>query len=291
MGVRSVRLRPDCRNNMRYMLTAAIIVTVSLVVAAQPADLLAARAAMSAAIAAQDKPAYAQFLSDDITSIDSAGKLRDKAAAVAEMPAGNAQTNAEISEYEDSAVIAIGYDRAGESPARIIQAWSRKPVGWQMVAFQGVRAIGTVAPSSQASSPMPPSSQPERDRDSVMRTIEALRSASTNHDEQAWAALVTDRFVATSSTGAFQRKADVARRIATGASAGDVLDVRQISVRVHGTLAVANFLLVDPGNTEFWRTAIFINQRNSWREAAEITTTITGAARATRPAPMTDHQP
>jgi ketosteroid isomerase-like protein len=59
---------------MRYMLTAA----------------------MSAAIAAQDKPAYARFLSDDITSIDSAGKRRDKAAAVAEMPVGNAQTHAEI---------------------------------------------------------------------------------------------------------------------------------------------------------------------------------------------------
>ena len=99
---------------------------------------------MSAATARGDRLAFSRFLSDDITSIDSAGKLRNKTTAVEEMPPGNSQVSAEIVHYGDGAVVAIGYGLAGESPARILQAWSRKEDQWQMVAFQGLRAVGNV---------------------------------------------------------------------------------------------------------------------------------------------------
>jgi hypothetical protein len=92
-------------------------------------SLAAARQEMSAATARQDKAAFARFLSDDITSIDSAGKLRNKSAAIEDMPSGSSQVSAEIIEYGNGAVVAIG--REGDSPARIIQAWVRKNNEWQ----------------------------------------------------------------------------------------------------------------------------------------------------------------
>lgn len=263
---------------MKYILGPALSLF-SIVVSAQ-SGLVVARAEMSAAIARGDRLTYSRFLSDDITSIDSAGKLRNKTAAVEEMPSGNSQVKAESVDYGDGAIIAIGYSLAGESPARILQAWSRKEDQWQMVAFQGVRAVGNVTPATQRSSALPPSSGSEYDRAAIQRTLEEVRRAARSGEAQAWGGLVTDRFLATSPTGIFQRKADLMRDLDTAARRDEGLSITEMSVRIHGTLAVATMRIRGRASAEFWRTAILVKAKNGWRQAAEITTPITGAARA-----------
>jgi hypothetical protein len=106
---------------MKHLAGAIVSVLLALPVSAQSPGLAQARKDMNTAAARQDKVAFASFLSNDLTSVDSAGKLRDKAAAIEDMPPGNAQTNAEVNAYGDGAVVAIGYNPSGESPARIIQ--------------------------------------------------------------------------------------------------------------------------------------------------------------------------
>jgi hypothetical protein len=92
------------------------------------------------------------------------------------------QVSAEVSDYGDAAVVAIGYGRSGESPARIMQAWARIADGWQMVAFQGVRAKSAVTPSTQPSSALPPSSGPQTDREAIQKTLDAIDEAIRSGD-------------------------------------------------------------------------------------------------------------
>ncbi len=260
---------------MTYVLGVVVSMLLSLVVSTQSSGLAEARNEMSAATLRGDRPAFARFLSDDIASIDSAGKLRDKAAAVDEMPRGSSQVAADIREHGDGAVVAIGLP--GESPARIIQAWARKGSQWQMVAFQGVRAGRDVTPATQPSSALPVSSGPEPERRAIQKTLDALEQAARVGDAQMWGVHVTDTFVAASPIGEFQRKDDVMRDIAGRANA--VLSIRDISLRIHGTLAAATMHL-RAQDLEFWRTAILVSEAGKWRIAAEITTPITGAARS-----------
>jgi hypothetical protein len=110
-------------------------------------------------------------------------------------------------------------------------------------------------------------------------------------DAQTWTALLTDRFLSTSATGEFQRKADLMRDISLARRIDEPVSVEEASVRVHGTLAVANMRLRGQGNVDSWRTAILIKENGRWQEAAEITTPITGAARSSSPSTMTDHRP
>jgi len=264
---------------MRYVLGTALSLF-SIAVSAQPSGLVRAREEMSAATARGDRLAFSRFLSDDITSIDSAGKLRNKTTAVEEMPPGNSQVSAEIVDYGDGAVVAIGYGLAGESPARILQAWSRKEDQWQMVAFQGVRAVGNVTPATQRSSALPPSSGSEYDRAAVQRTLEDVRRAANTGEAKTWGVLVTDQFLATSLTGIFQRKAELMRDLGMAGRRDDPLSIAEMSVRIHGTLAVATMRIRDRANAEFWRTAILAKDSDRWRQAAEITTPITGTARS-----------
>jgi hypothetical protein len=268
---------------MRLHFTAASLMLFHAVAAAQSPGLVEARNEISAVAARHDKVAYARFLSDDITSIDSAGKLRDKAAAVEDMPTGRPQVDAEIADYGDGAVVAIGYLRTGEAPARIIQAWSRKGGRWQMVAFQGVRATGNVTPSTQASSALPASSGAESDRTAVQRTLDSLTRAADAGDAKAWGTLVTNRFVETSSTGKFRGKTDVMREMNSAQRPNDAPSVDQTSIRVHGGLGVATMHLRGRGSAEFWRTAVLVRENGRWRLAAQITTPITGAARTSIP--------
>jgi hypothetical protein len=65
-----------------------------------------------------------------------------------------------------------------------------------------------------------------------------------------------------------------------GGRKDEPLNIDEMSVRIHGTLAVVNMRIRDRENNEFWRTAIFVKEINQWRAAAEITTPITGTARA-----------
>lgn len=265
---------------MRYVLTTAGAIALSSVVNAQSQSLVEARAAMSAAIAMQDRTAYGRLLSEDFTSVDSAGRLRNKSAAIGEMPPGNSQSSAEIVDYGDGAVVAIGYARTGESPARIIQAWSRVGGEWRMMAFQGVRASG-VTPASQPSSTLPSSAGSASDRIEIQQTLEALWRAAHARDAAAWSSLVTDRYLATSPSRNFQDNDAVIRQFAVAESAEAPPTAQETSVRVYGKFAVANVRLASPlDRSESWSTVVLIKDSARWRAAAEITTPLTGAARS-----------
>ena len=273
--------------NMRYLLTTAVTIALSSAPHAQPRSLVEARAALSAAIAAQDRVAYGRLLSDDVTSVDTAGRLRNKLAATDEMPTGNSQSTAEIVDYGDGAVVLIGYTRTGESPARIIQAWAQVEGRWQMVAFQGVRASG-VTPSSQASSTLPTGRGSALDRSAIQQTLEALWRTAHARDSAQWAALVTERYVATSPTQNFQNRDAVVRQFDVAGSNAGPSPALETSIRVYGSFAVANVRLDGRLNgSESWSTIVLTKDSKRWRAAAEITTPITGAARST----ITDHRP
>lgn len=149
-----------------------------------------------------------------------------------------------------------------------------------MVAFQGVRAVGNVTPATQPSSALPSSSGSEHDRAAVRRTLEDVRRAARSGKANAWGFLVTDRFLATSPTGIFQRKADLMRDLGMTGRKDEPLSIAERSIRIHGALAVATMRIRGRTNAEFWRTAILVQDSNRWRQAAEITTPITGAARS-----------
>jgi hypothetical protein len=264
---------------MRFAPIVILVVCSSSVLLAQADDLSKAREEMSAAAARKDTIGFASFMSDDITSIDSAGRLRDKAAAIDDMPPGNSQSSAETYMYGEAAIVAIGYNQSSESPARIIQAWARRSGQWQMVAFQGVRAPGNVTAATQPSALLPDSSGSESDREAVQKTLNAIDLAARSGDAVTWAGLMTSQWVSTSATGEVQRRSERVRGIAaTGSPAVPV--VAETSIRIHGTLALVTRRLVVDAD-QFWQTVIFAKDGSQWKEAAETTTPITGAARVT----------
>lgn len=71
------------------------------------------------------------------------------------------------------------------------------------------------------------------------------------------------------------------RDIVMGERKHEPPSIDETSVRIHGTLAVVNIRIRGRENDELWRTAILVKEANLWRQAAEIATPITGAARST----------
>jgi hypothetical protein len=91
---------------------------------------------------------------------------------------------------------------------------------------------------------------------------------------------VTDRFVDTTETGEFLRKTERMRDIESRGGR-PTANVRERSIRAHGGSAIVNLRVGDSESTESWMTIIMVKEKATWREAAVITTPITGAARAT----------
>ncbi len=70
---------------MRWMLAAGLLASVAVGVSGQSAGLADALQQMNDAAAKGDKVAYSKFLSEDVTWIDRAGRVRNKTAILAEL--------------------------------------------------------------------------------------------------------------------------------------------------------------------------------------------------------------
>lgn len=72
------------------------------------------------------------------------------------------------------------------------------------------------------------------------------------------------------------------RNMAAALQPADDLNINEISIRIRGNLSVATMRLSSAEKGEIWRTAVVVNEGGRWKQAAEITTAITGAARSAR---------
>jgi hypothetical protein len=94
----------------------------------------------------------------------------------------------------------------------------------------------------------------------------------------AWAEMVTDTFVGTSASGAFQTKGEKYAEIAArGRQAAP--GIRQASIRVHGTFAVATLRTASEPDFDAWQTVVAVKNGTRWLIAATAMTPTTGAAR------------
>ncbi len=248
---------------------------------AQTSGLDDARRDMLIAAAAKDRARYARFLAEDMTSVDRAGWLRNKSAAVEDLPPGPQPSDADVRDFGGAAIVAVNYHPAGIH-ASIIQAWAEHDGQWQLVAQQAVTVgDGTVTPARERSAELPPDSGSETDRDAIRQTMGTMTAATKRGDAKAWGDVVSDKFVGTVEDGEFRSKN---QRMTEIAAAGPGMSPvsRSISIRVREHLAVvnqriaANDLAVRP--PESWQTIILVRERDRWVVAALITTPITGAA-------------
>ena len=233
------------------------------------------------AVARHDASDYARVLADDLTSVDRAGWLRNKAAAIADMLASSEAAatapNRTVQRYTDAAVHTT--DNGGR--ASVIQVWVREGGKWVIVAQQGTtrRNGATPTPATQRSSPLPSSVGAPTEVEAVNKAIESGEDAIARRDAGLWVSMATERFVGTEPDGEFLGRDEwLGKRAITRHT------VRSSSVRIHGTVAVATARLARTttggaeSSAEAWRTIVLVKVGGRWLFAASIETPITGAA-------------
>ncbi len=270
---------------MRSTLNAVVPVLAGLVLfgaslGAQPpvpAGLLEARAAYNAALKTGDKAAYAKLLTDDVTWTTRSGRVQDKASRVSELPpdpTASAQPEPEVRMYPSGAVL-IG-TRSGNF--RYLQAWVPKGGQWQLAAHQATAIAGaTLAdPSVTPSSRSPANAGSAADIAAIGKAMDAVSAANAKGDGQAFASLVTDRFVVVGAQGQVLSKSERIKEITGKPGPVPVGTHADVSTRVHGDLAVTTLMpAVSAGEPRLRQTIVHVRQGGTWLRAANIMTPIT----------------
>ena len=244
-----------------------------------PAGLLEARRAYNAALSSGDKAAYAKLLTEDVTWTNRSGRVQDKASRVGELPpdaTASSQPAPEIRIYPGGAVL-IG-TRSGN--IRSIQAWVPKGGQWQLAAHQGT-AIAGVTPGLPADTSVTPSSKSPTNAGStadiaaIAKAMDAVSAANAKGDGQAFASLVTDRFVVVNAQGQVLSRADRIKEITGKPGPVPVGTHADVSTRVHGDLAVTTLMpAVSAGQPRLRQTIVHVRQGGTWLRAANIMTPI-----------------
>ena len=245
-----------------------------------PPGLLEARAAYNAALKTGDKAAYAKLLTDDVTWTTRSGRVQDKASRVSELPpdpTASAQPEPEVRMYPGGAVL-VG-TRGGN--IRYLQAWVPKGGQWQLAAHQGT-AIADATPALPADPSVTPSSKSPANAGSpadiaaVAKAMDAVSAANAKGDGQAFASLVTDRFVAVGAQGQVLSRAERIKEITGKPGPVPVGTRTDVSTRVHGDLAVTTMTPAVPaGEPRLRQTTVYVRQGGIWLRAANIMTPIT----------------
>lgn len=239
-----------------------------------PAGLLEARAAYNAALKSGDKADYARLLTDDTTWIRSSGRVQDKASRVSDLPPDGASSQPEpdVRMYPGGAVL-IG--RSGN--IRSIDAWVPKGGQWQLAAHQSTAIAGappadtSVTPSSKS----PANAGSTADIAAIAKAMDAVSAANARGDGQAFASLVTDRFVVVNAQGQVLSKSERIKEITGKPGPVPVGTHADVSTRVHGDLAVTTLMpAVSAGEPRLRQTIVHVRQGGTWLRAANIMTPI-----------------
>ncbi len=245
-----------------------------------PAGLLEARAAYNAALKTGDKAAYAKLLTDDVTWTTRSGRVQDKASRVSELPpdpTASAQPEPEVRMYPGGAVL-VG-TRGGN--VRYLQAWVPKGGQWQLAAHQGTAIAGATPalpadPSVTPSSKSPANAGSTADIAAIAKAMDAVSAANAKGDGQAFASLVTDRFVVVNAQGQVLSKSERIKEITGKPGPVPVGTHADVSTRVHGDLAVTTLMpAVSAGEPRLRQTIVHVRQGGTWLRAANIMTPIT----------------
>lgn len=236
---------------------------------AAPSGFAEARAALTAAAKAVDKGAYGKFLTDDLTWVDRAGGVRNRAAVLAGLNAGTASTDdaPDIRSY-GNAVVMLG-KRQG---TRYLQLWVRQGPSWQMVAHQGTPdSADPVAASNGASSPWPADVGSAAEIAALAQARAALDAGNAKADPGPFTALTTEQFVAVGPTGVLTKRDRIqaikASRPASTPSSPD----SHVSTRVHGDAAV--IVAVNGSRTNI-STMAYVKQGGKWLRAGIVQTPV-----------------
>jgi ketosteroid isomerase-like protein len=247
--------------------------------ATAPEGFTEARAAMNRALEGGDRNGYAAFLAEDVTWVDRAGRLRNKAAIVAEATAASASCDSAVDlRVYGNAVILIGR-RLGEQPGtdiRYLQLWTPEGGHWRMLAHQGT-PIGNqdVAPARARLSRTPGVRGPEADVRAVDKVSTEINAGNRAAKSAVFASLTTEQFVAITPTGDVESKTDRIRQIDAATPNPQPLPaLGERLTRVHGDVAVTLELSApDAQGVRTRHTVVSVREGGtSWRRAGIIRT-------------------
>ena len=190
------------------LLFAAIVVLGPGSKASATADqaVLAADHAFVQAVTKSDIGTLDKLLEQDFVWTDADGKTRTRAEVLKALPklALGDETNAQTKQLTYGEVSAVLADR---EKVHVLRIWVKRATGWRALVYQEVAQLEQApAPSSAGAKdcenpcktvPFEPKNESER---AVIVSWQALETAVTNHDAQAWSPHVAEEFVMVSSS-------------------------------------------------------------------------------------------
>lgn len=163
------------------------------------------------------------------------------------------------------------------NPARVLRAWAKRPVGWQVVSFHGTTILApgkpddrTALATAKLSSVTTPVAVSSVARE-VLKVDEQYADADRRNDPAAAKRMETDRFFFVSRTGNVELRAPPILKD---------LRMSDVRVRAYGDLAVVTGQVqwtdqkgITPGPLRFSR--VWVRQAGQWKVAAEQRSPIT----------------
>ena len=250
-------------------IAALVAASLSVAVAqnSTPPGFLEARSALGAAAKAVDKAAYGNFLADDLTWVDRAGPVQDKATVVANLipAAAPVDTAPDVSAYDDAVVI------AGKRPGtRFLQLWVKEGSRWRIVAHQGTPDGTQPVSSGPPSSKWPADVGNPADIAAIRAARTALDAGNAKADPGPFTSLTTDRFVAIGPAGVLSKQ-DRITAIKTSKPGPPAAADAQVSIRVHGNAAAVTSLNATRSTIA---TIAYVKQNGKWLRAGIIMTPV-----------------
>lgn len=273
---------------MRWLLAAGLFASMMIGMWAQSDGLAEARQQMNDAAAKGDKVAYGQFLSEDVTWIDRAGRVRNKTAILADLQpqtGPTARSTPEVRSYGNSVLVVGKRSNADGVEVAFIEAWVKTGNQWQLVSEGEIPASrnNRGSPATKPSSKLPPSMGLQADRDAVQKNNEAIDTSNVKGDATMFKDAVTAQYVTLRTDADPLNRETRAQQIAKAGPRPAGIKPVEGSTRIHGTMAVTKTQRLPPntpggGITGEWRMIVTVKENGEWRRAAIIGTPITGAA-------------
>lgn len=272
---------------MRLLLAAGLFASMVVAVSAQSDGLGEARQQMNDAAAKGDKIAYGKLLSEDVTWIDRAGRVRNKTAILADLQpqAGPTPRSApDVRSYGNSVLVVGRRSNADGVEVAFIEAWVKTGNQWQLVSEGEIPASrnNRGSPATKPSSKLPASMGLQADRDAVQKNNEAIDTANVKGDATMFKDAVTAQYVTLRTDADPLNRETRAQQIAKAGPRPAGIKPVEGSTRIHGNMAVTTQRLPPntPGGgaTGEWRMIVTVKENGEWRRAAIIGTPITGAA-------------
>jgi hypothetical protein len=157
------------------------------------------------ALGRSDKAAVDPLLDPELIWTDSEGRTQNRTQVLAHLPA---------STLDDAGSKAYTYDqvvtvRTDSGKLHVLRVWAQRPSGWRLLVYHEVKQAeqaGTGAPAPPVKDCINPCKtvpyQPQNDAEAgVIKSWQALETAVTAGDAQAWAPHFADEFVVIRSSG------------------------------------------------------------------------------------------